>query len=259
MEPAEHVAVVRSSAGALLEAASGAMGRPVRSCPDWDVAELVRHVGSVWGFAADVVRTGERAERPQAPSGVPPAALLAWAGQRVDDLAEVLERLAAADPDGPCWTFAGPATRRFWARRQAMETALHAWDVAEAAGRPEPIEARVAADGVDELLTVILPRSLGRQPGSWSGQSVHLHRTDGDGSGGGAGGDGGAGEWLVRLGPAGAVAVERGHAKGDVAVRGPASSLYLWCSGRVRAAELPELDVVGDRSLAERWSGEIRF
>ena len=49
--------------------------------------------------------------------------------------------------------------------------------------------------------------------------SIHLHTTDTPG------------EWLVRLGPDG-IHLTREHAKGDVAVRGPASDVLLVLMGR---------------------------
>ena len=173
-------------------------------------------------------------------------ALLAWGRERADEVVSAVERLSVPDPDGECWTFLPPHTRGFWARRMALETALHGWDCRDAVGHGSPVDGDLAADGVDEYLYVMLPRCLTRNPGTWAGQSLHLHRTDGDG------------EWLVHL-DSGQATVERGHAKGDVAVRGSGSDLYLWSTGRGTVDTLPDLDVVGDRSVAEQWSTEISF
>ena len=246
MEPAEHLKALRSGADAFLDAAAGALDRPVRSCPGWAMGDLVAHVGTAWGWAAAMLRTGARAERPEAPGADPADALLGWTRQRADEVIDAVDRLGVAEPDHDCWTFGLPRTRRFWVRRMAQETVLHAWDAQDAAGHPVPIDGEVAADGVDEYLTVLLGRCLQRNPGTWSGETVHLHRTDGDG------------EWLVRL-DAGAAEVTRGHAKGDAAIRGPASSLFLWCTGRGKAGDLDGLDVVGDASVVERWSEDIVF
>jgi hypothetical protein len=46
------------------------------------------------------------------------------------------------------------------------------------------------------------------------------------------------------------------HGKADVALRGPASTLYLWCLNR---ATSDELDVVGDGAVADLWGSEIVF
>ena len=165
----------------------------------------------------------------------------AWAEKQVRQLIEGLE---AADPDSNCWTFGLPRSRLFWFRRQALETAVHAWDAQRSVGHPDAIDAKLACDGVDEFLAVMLPRQIQQHPDGWTGQSLHLHRTDGDG------------EWMVRLGPGTAVSSERAHAKGDVALRGPASSIYLWCVGRLPSSDL---EVLGDRNVADRWTSEVAF
>ena len=93
-------------------------------------------------------------------------------------------------------------------------------------------------------VSAMVPRQVKQRPDVWTGQSLHLHRTDGEG------------EWMVRLGPDGEVSTERTHGKGDVALRGPASSLYLWCLSRVPA---DDLELFGDPAVAALWTTEIAF
>lgn len=243
MDSSRHIEVVAERADALIGAAAPALSAPVPSCPGWTVADLVRHIGSAWGWAADTVATRQRAQASAPPEVTADEALLAWASANAHRLVETLR---LADLDADCWTFGLPRSARFWARRQAMESTLHAWDVEAATGRPGPIDPDLAADGVDEHLTVLVPRMVRRHPEGWEGQTVHLHRTDGDG------------EWFLALGPGGEVDARRAHAKGDVAVRGPAEGLWLWCTGR-RSAAGAGLDVVGDASLAQRWSSGLPF
>jgi uncharacterized protein (TIGR03083 family) len=241
VEPAEYLDVLRDRSNALLVSAHADLDAPVPSCPGWTVAELVAHVGGVWGWAAAVVRTGDRADFPTVTEGLGAAELIAWAEQQAH---LALDALGTADPDSSCWTFGEPRSRRFWFRRQALETAVHAWDVQQAVAEPEPIEPELACDGIDEFLTVMLPRQLEQQPAGWTGQSLHLHSTDGKG------------EWVVNLGADSAVSVEHVHRKGDVALQGTASSLYLWCLNRIPLAELA---VFGDRAVAHQWTTEITF
>jgi uncharacterized protein (TIGR03083 family) len=155
----------------------------------------------------------------------------------------VVAALEAADPDADVWTFGLPRTVRFWLRRQAHETTLHAWDAGTASGAALPIDAELAADGVDEYVDFV-PRTLKREPGTWTGETIHLHRTDGPG------------EWLLTLGPVGAATVDRGHAKGDVAVRGGAVALLLWATNRIGS---DRLDIVGNAALLTRWAAEVHF
>ena len=204
------------------------------------MAQLVAHLGRVWGWAARVVDTGSRADHPE-PEGVAEDELVGWAGGQARALIGVLE---VADPDSSCWTFGEPRNRLFWSRRQALETAVHAWDAQLAVNDPEPLGSDLSVNGIDEFLDVMLPRSMGRHPGTWTGQSLHLHCTDGDG------------EWMVRLGPDSTVTAERAHGKADVALHGPAPTLYLWCLNRASSSDLT---VFGDSSVVDRWRSEISF
>ena len=241
MESAEYIAALADRAEALLSASRLDLQAPVPSCPGWRVSDLVAHVGTTWGWATTIVRTGGRADLSADPEKPGPDQLIGWAEGRIGDLVEVLE---AADPDADCWTFGLPRTSRFWMRRQAHETAVHAWDAEGATGSLEPMVPELAADGLDEYLSVMLERLVKRNPDGWSGESVHLHRTDGPG------------EWSARLGPDGSSAVERTHTKGDLALRGSAESVYLWCLNR---APLDDLEVFGDRSIAQRWTSQLLF
>lgn len=243
MEPARHLDSLRIDAPALLASAAGALDRDVPSCPGWDVRQLIVHLGLVWQWATDIVDSGARAGWAQAPSTSDEGALIDWARARSEHL---VASLGAADPDSSCWTFGLPRTRRFWIRRQALETALHRFDVEQASGEPTPLQADIAADGVDELLVVLLPRLVAAAPDAWNGESLHLHRTDGQG------------EWVVRLGPGKSATAERAHARCDVAVRGSAPALWLWCTNRP-AEHAGGVELIGDPRFAERWASTITF
>jgi uncharacterized protein (TIGR03083 family) len=241
MESAGYLEVLSDRSTALLDSAQSDLEASVPSCPGWTVAELVTHVGITWGWAAAIVRTGTRDDLPSAPEGHDGTELVEWAAEQTRQLVAALKD---ADPDSDCWTFGLPRSRLFWFRRQALETAVHAWDVQHATGQPEPIGSDLATDGIDEFLAVMLPRQLQNHPDYWTGQSLHLHRTDGEG------------EWTIRLGPGVALSAEPTHGKGDVALRGAASSLYLWCLNRVPSTDL---ELFGDRDVADRWTTEISF
>ena len=119
----------------------------------------------------------------------------------------------------------------------ANETAIHRWDGERAAGEPPPIEPDLARDGMAEMLEVFVPLMRRRPAVEATGETYHFHCTDGDG------------EWIVRFGADG-VDVQAEHAKGDVAVRGPASDLFLWLWNR-----LPDdrVEALGDAALLGRW------
>ena len=119
---------------------------------------------------------------------------------------------------------------------------MHRWDAQLAAGHTEPIDHALAVDGIDEFFALI-PFWRRESTLHSSGESIHLHCTDGDG------------EWLVRL-AANGVLVTREHAKGDVALRAPASDLVLFLYGRFDAANA---EVFGDASLLERWQQLVKW
>ncbi len=267
--------------GQLLAAAAAraGAGAPVPSCPGWRVRDLLAHTGYVHRWAAGFV-----AEARTDPVDTPDEAdllrlapadsdLLAWF---TEGHAALVRTLREAPADVRCWSFLpAPSPLAFWARRQAHETAIHRVDAEQAAaaspdaaggdgtdgglagaggtsgahgGGVTPLEGRFAADGIDELLTGFLARSMRR--GRWQGRPGRLaiRARDGEGEAG----------WLVVTAPDGA-SVSRGAGPADCEVTGPAASLYLAVWNRGPAAGL---DVRGDPGfladlrdgLHVRWS-----
>jgi uncharacterized protein (TIGR03083 family) len=232
-----YVDAIRTESSALVDAASdAALDSRVPSCPEWTLADLLRHIGIVQRHVADLVelRLDEKSWRGEIDTPADPTALAGWVREGSARLAEVLERTPS---DTLVWTFGGDGPASFWSRRQAHEVAMHRVDAELASGTPNPIDAELARDGIDEFFDVIVPFRL-RDRLVGTGETLHFHRTDGDG------------EWLVRLTPEGPE-VARTHAKGDVAVRGTASDLLLVMRNRIG---LESVEVFGDQSLVDRWN-----
>ena len=99
----------------------------------------------------------------------------------------------------------------------------------------------LASDGIDEYFDLMLRRRITRDPAAAPTGSLHLHCTDVDG------------EWLVRV-VDGEYVIERAHAKGDAALRGPAEALLLRLWSR-DSERLAELSPVGDESVIAAWLG----
>ncbi|MEX2658551.1 MAG: maleylpyruvate isomerase family mycothiol-dependent enzyme [Acidimicrobiales bacterium] len=238
MEPAAYLESIRSEGARLGEAARAAgLQAAVPACPGWSIADLLQHTALVYRRMTFVVTTGAR-ERPSGDAwrraAPDPDEVPAWFDEELD---AVVSALSATDPTTPMWTWWQPEQRaRFWFRRMAHETVVHRADAEAARGALTPVRTELARDGVDEALDLFLAPNF--PPGSLDGPpaTVHLHATDG------------AGEWLVGLGPDG-VTVERGHAKGDAAVRGTASELLLWLWGR---APTGDLELFGDVAQVAR-------
>ncbi|HLG68419.1 MAG TPA: maleylpyruvate isomerase family mycothiol-dependent enzyme [Acidimicrobiales bacterium] len=242
MEPDELLSTLATSAATATDAvAAVGLDAPVPTCPAWDLRSLLRHVGTVHSWVTHLVATAATAYVPidavvSATGGEPPDGdddLVAWFDGRVQELARVL---ADRGPSAPVWNFADQQpVASFWFRRMAHETAMHAWDAANAARRARPLDAHLASDGIDELLTVMVPR---RPPKGLAG-SLHVHCTDAQG------------EWLVDL-PS--LTTRREHARGDVALRGPASDLLLNLAGRSDGGE-----VLGDVALLRAFRDGLRY
>ena len=144
------------------------------------------------------------------------------------------------DPEMPAWNSMPQAKRAgFWHRRMAHETAIHRWDAQMAIGRGEPIEARLAADGVAEVLDTLLPAGRRRSPVSLTGLAA-LTATDTEHN------------WYVRLRGEGVALLDTDtifddeHRDPSVTASGPASDLNLALWGRVG---VDVLDVTGDEPL----------
>jgi uncharacterized protein (TIGR03083 family) len=222
---------------------------PVRGCPGWDLAKLVKHTGIVHRWATAIVAT--RATAPLAGNsldvGLPadPAQYPRWLAAGA---APLVTELRDAGPATAVWAWADGAGTGWWARRMLHETTVHRADAEIALGVEPFIDAAVAADGIDEFLA---NARHGSRPGKRlaelpEGQSIHLHATDE--------GLGEAGEWLVSLAGASGdgYAWSHGHARGSLAVRGPAALLLLLAYGRVRPGD-ERLAFFGDLSLIVSW------
>lgn len=134
------------------------LAAPIAACPGWTAYNLVAHLGAIHRWAAAATRTPPDGSPPEPaePSGLDGAALADWYAASA---AELVEALSTA-PEQVCWTLAEPHTVEFWRRRQTHETVVHRWDLERALGRPSRIDPDVALDGIDEVLSVMLPRQV---------------------------------------------------------------------------------------------------
>ncbi|MDH3705974.1 MAG: maleylpyruvate isomerase family mycothiol-dependent enzyme [Acidimicrobiia bacterium] len=233
--PAErYIESIRADVDRFAAAIAAAPAAAVPCCPGWDNTALAGHLGDVYSFALAQLRSTDTGQI-AAPDHGAKADAASWYRDNADQL---LTTLAATDPDGPGWNWAGEPTRSFYFRRMACETAVHRVDAQRAAGDAEhPVDADIATDGIDEVFEVGMRFRIRGPNDEFPAGSLHLHRTDGDG------------EWLVRA-IDGGIELTHEHAKGDAAVRGPASDLFLFLWGRGRG----QAEVFGDEQVAEAWA-----
>ncbi len=157
-DPPTYATCIRAEAERLLAAyETGPDTARVPACPEWTLADLVRHTGRVHRWAARIVRTGKfpggGSSTVPAPDG---SELGPWYAESVDLL---LGDLAATDPSRPTWAFGDGGTAEFWSRRQAHEVCIHRVDAELTIGVQPVVDPDLAADGVGEVVEVMMPRS----------------------------------------------------------------------------------------------------
>jgi uncharacterized protein (TIGR03083 family) len=230
VETGELIGWVETEGVALGDAAERAEpDAEIRHCEGWAVRDLLAHVGEIHRWATSIVGT------PRDNPAVPPPAipddgeLIAWYRSGHQALVETL-RAAPADLD--CWYFLeAPSAIAFWARRQALETAMHRVDAEGATGVVTPIDRDLAVDGMAELLLGFGARKKAFEPGS-----VRLAPTDAD-------------PWLVTLTPNGLTATQDDPGTPvDVTVAGTASEVYRWMWNRPSGVEID-----GNQAIAAEW------
>ena len=236
--------------------ARAALTAQVPSCPDWSAADLAYHLGEVQDFWSQIVGN--------APSGPDDAD---ETERRADDelvpflrtrTQALLAALAAHDPADACWSWSSTGGTVGWVlRRQAHEALVHRVDAEQTAGLPvtDP-GTTLAADGVDEMLGVMVSGLPAWATFTPDGQRVRLHATD-------------AGrEWVMAFGrfrgtsPTSgteydeecAELVGAGDQDVSATVSGPAWELELWLWGRGSADGL-ERD--GDQAVVDRLRAVI--
>ncbi|BCJ45561.1 hypothetical protein GCM10010168_89790 [Actinoplanes ianthinogenes] len=232
----ELVTLVEERSAALRAAAADAdLTVPVPGCPDWSLRDLIAHLGEVQRFWALVVTEADPSGPPSRErhgSTFPHSDLLGWFAESTRMLGAALR---AAGPDAPCWAWwpatAAPHTAGAVARHQAQEAAVHTYDVGESLGKPEPLPAAVAVDGVSEFLTVGLG-SLG----PWPHRPARVHYQAIEGP-----------SWTVDLSPAGATADPAASGEPVTRVHGTASDLVLLLYRRI---PLDAVRIDGDREVA---------
>jgi uncharacterized protein (TIGR03083 family) len=236
----ELIELVAERSAALREAVAVAADLDVRvpGCPDWSLRDLVAHLGAVQRFWAVVVAAGP-AEGPPTPEALgdrePRGDLLEWSAESTNIL---LAALHATDPELSCWAWwgasAAPMTVAAVARHQVQEAAVHAYDAQESIGKPEPLPAAVAIDGVPEFLEV----GVGAQ-GAWPHRPARLAFSATEGQ-----------VWVLQLTPSGA-RIDPAPGEDPVAtLSGQASDLILVGYGR---APLERLRITGDRVVVEQF------
>jgi len=231
---AEYLRHLRRDADDLIAALrKGPLDAPVPTCPEWTVRELAAHLGGVHEWVCRLITDGPNERQ----HGTIAGEVSDWYAERVDQL---LRLLRGTDPDQPCWSPQDGNHRvAFWCRRQAHEVAMHRADARFALHEKPVYQAELAADGIGEVLDILIPRMSAFKGPPPLTAPLRLRCTDGPQS------------WLLTPNPDGPPHATRDPATGAaVEVSGTASDLLfrLW----KRPADVV---IDGDRNIAEQFLG----
>lgn len=246
----DHLAGLVRSGAALCEAAAAAgLDAKVATCPAWDVTQLVTHQGMVHRWAAANLR-GQTDHDTSASTAEAKAAaqLLVWYRDGLDDLVDTLHT-TGTDAKAMVFLRDAPPPRRFWARRQCHETTIHSVDALSAVHERWPtasdvdIDAMLAADGIDELLSGFITRGNGKLHAAEPCALV-VRTTDT------------AHAWTVRISEGPVVTTPGETGRPDAVFSGTAVQLYLSLWNRADEITTDRPDVLNEwRShVRVRWS-----
>ena len=169
----DYLAHLRAESARFLDVLAGADPTlPVPSCPEWRADDLLWHLGDVQWFWGTVVserlRSVDALERPARPDSH--AGLLELFAAQSDRLHSAL---VSADPEEQVYMWADDKSVRYIGRRQAHEALIHRLDAELTVDGVTPLDAALAADGVDEALRIMFG---GCPPwGTFTPSGAHVH------------------------------------------------------------------------------------
>jgi uncharacterized protein (TIGR03083 family) len=153
LEPQRYFRSVDDDTERLLTVAGRGLDQPVPCCPGWAVSDVVSHLGQVYEHKVRVMADNAWPAPwpPEELAAQPPLDLL------IDAKAHLFAEFADHLITDETTTFsADDRTIGFWARRMALEVAVHRFDVELAHGDVTAIADDIALDGIDEVLNVML-------------------------------------------------------------------------------------------------------
>jgi uncharacterized protein (TIGR03083 family) len=167
MENSRYLECLQKDYLRIREVVPGHLAARVPSCPDWTVADLVRHVAQVYLQKVELMRHGKD------PAVWPPDGFGQQDPLKLLDQGhtELMSEFKARSARDATKTWYGPdQTVGFWIRRMAQETVIHRIDAELGAGAlVAPVPDDLAMDGIDELLTVFVGYAFDEWPEDFTG------------------------------------------------------------------------------------------
>jgi uncharacterized protein (TIGR03083 family) len=219
---------------------NGDLESEVPTCPGWTLGHLAFHVGAVYQRVTQHIMRGV-VSKPE-PAHIEPEEghPLTYFDRHYSEILRVLDQV---DPDLPAWNPVPQSKKAsYWHRRLAVETAVHRWDAQVASGPAEPVEAKLATDGITEVIDSLLPGGKRKGPTEGVRGIVALHAVDISQN------------WYVRLRGEGVALLDTDtlldddHPHERAQATGSASDVLLALYGRV---PFDVLEVAGDPRLLQ--------
>lgn len=150
---------------------------PVPTCGDWTLADLVWHLTEVQLFWGHII--GNRPHGPETYERPVRATDNALSGQLRTASQHLVELLTVADPEDHAWSWSDDHTVGFTIRRQVHEALVHGIDGILAVRAPmSDVPSRLAADGIDEMVRVMLTGTPDWAVFQATGEVVELRASD---------------------------------------------------------------------------------
>jgi uncharacterized protein (TIGR03083 family) len=217
---------------------------PIRTCPGWTVTDLTEHLVAVLVRMQLRIETNRNPDPAAIPTSPPEGMdMPTWLSSSYQSLRHTF---LAHDVDDPAWNWTGKDQHVGWyLRRLTHELAIHLVDYDTASASPTPptalgIDATLATDGIDELLSVFLASRAVEVRQGVEHKLLMLNATDSTHA-----------PWFIELEGDHITLLDQSVGE-DARVDGPSVDLYLF--GWNRPA--PNLTISGDHDTVELF-GQI--
>ncbi len=209
---------IRADGDLIAALAPRGLDLPVPVCSPWDVRAVVAHLASVYDHKVMAMRLGRKPNEGEWVTDEPYGKdTVEWFE---DEHAKLLAELMAHSPKAPAWSWwDADQTVGFWYRRMALETVVHRVDVEMQFGPPSAIDAALAIDGIDEVLTIMLAGDTDAAASVPAGGTVEVLADDA--------------AWSVVFEDARTVVSPGRRTSPNATLSGDSTALFLYLWGRV--------------------------
>ncbi len=219
LQPQRYFESIDSDTERLLAVAALGLDARVPCCPGWTVADVTTHLAEVYEHKVRVMADNAWPDPWPPPSPAEQAPLDRLADAKASLFAEFAEHQITDETT----TFsADDRTIGFWARRMALEVAVHRYDAELAHDAVTPIPDDLALDGIDEVLRAMLAGPW------WASRVTTEHPVDAA-----VAVESGDHRWLCAVEAKSVTVTDDATSPAAATVAGDPAAVFLWLWGRV--------------------------